>query len=293
MLKEIEKLLNKTLNVSEIVDATRLKGLTNETYLVTDIKNNKYVVRFPGKGTEKIINRKNEKISTELACEIGIDSKLYYFDDNTGIKITEYIDKSQTMSAEALKKNDNILLIAEVLKNLHSCGVDTGVSFDVISMAECYEKFIAENNGTLYDDYEDVKLYINTIKNKYLPTVELKPCHNDPLCENWLLKDNQMYLIDWEYAGMNDCIWDLADVSIEAEYSHENDIELLSAYFGHDITDKEWMAFQINKVLIDYLWSLWGKTRAVYEGQEMEDYALNRYSRMKNNIEILKKQFVL
>ena len=293
MLKEIEILLNKILNVPEIVDYTRLKGLTNESYLVTDIKNDKYVIRFPGKGTEKIINRKNEKISTELACEIGIDSKLYYFDDNTGIKITEYIDKSQTMSAEALRKNDNILLIAEVLKNLHSCGVDTGVSFDVISMAECYEKFIVENNGTMYDDYEDVKLYINTIKNKYLPTVELKPCHNDPLCENWLLKDNQMYLIDWEYAGMNDCIWDLADVSIEAEYSHENDIELLSAYFGHDVTDKEWMAFQINKVLIDYLWSLWGKTRAVYEGQEMENYALIRYSRMRNNIEILKKQFVL
>ena len=177
---------------------------------------------------------------------------------------------------------------AELLYKLHTSGVDTEVPFDVIDMAESYEKFICENGGTLYDDYAEVKAYINEVKKTYLPGVVKAPCHNDPLCENWILQDDErMYLIDWEYAGMNDPMWDLADVSIEANYTHEMDELLLKSYFGGEVSEEQWSAFLINKVLIDYLWSLWGKTRAVYDGEEMEQYAFERYVRMKENMKLM------
>ncbi|MBE5956545.1 MAG: hypothetical protein E7253_08835 [Lachnospiraceae bacterium] len=284
----IEELLERVLGITEITNISKMGGLTNRTYLVEAVTSDKYVVRLPGEGTEKIINRKDEKVSTELACQIGIDARLYYFDENTGVKISKYIDNSQTMNSEMLKIENNIIHVANILNKLHSSDIDTEVSFDVIDMAETYEHFIKENNGFFYDDYQEVKGYINTIKLEYMPSVEKKPCHNDPLCENWVLQnDSDMYLIDWEYAGMNDPIWDLADVSIEAEYTEEMDNLLLVSYFGHEPTISEWKAFHINKVLIDYLWSLWGKTRAVYDGQDMEDYALERYIRMKKNMVLL------
>lgn len=283
-LEFIKELLGNVLSVSEISKISKMGGLTNRTYLV-EVPNDKYVVRLPGEGTEQIINRNDEKISTELACQIGIDAHLYYFDENTGIKIMEYIDDSVTMNGEYLRQEQNIVLVSDVLKRLHSSNVDTGVPFDVIDMAETYEKFITKHNGFFYDDYDEVKTYINKIKMEYMPTVEKRPCHNDPLCENWVLqRDKKLFLIDWEYAGMNDPIWDLADVSIEAEYTEEMDNLLLTSYFGYEVTDAEWKAFRINKVLIDYLWSLWGKTRAVYDGEEMEKYAFDRYKRMKNNM---------
>ena len=97
-----------------------------------------------------------------------------------------------------------------------------------------------------------------------------------------------MYLIDWEYAGMNDGMWDLADVSIEAGYDAECDRLLLLAYTQREpdkLTEKHFLA---SKLYVDYLWTLWAKARVPYDGQPMEDWALDRYTRLKNNLRIYK-----
>jgi len=84
---------------------------------------------------------------------------------------------------------------------------------------------------------------------------------------------------------MNDGMWDLADVSIEADYSKENDELLLRSYFGKEPDELERKRFIANKLYLDYLWSLWGKTRVPYDGDFMEQYALDRYLRLKKNLE--------
>ena len=285
--KQVAEIIGGLFPDKKIEMCARMGGLTNRTYCIkTDMGN--YAVRLPGVGTEEIINRLDEKESTMLACDLGIDSKLYYFDSDTGIKVMQYIDNSITMNAEKLRQDDSIIKVANVLKKLHTCQKDTKVQFDVIKMAETYEEYIVKNNGFFYDDYEEVKEYINKIRNEYLVNVNRVPCHNDPLCENWILQNNgKMYLIDWEYAGMNDPMWDLADVSIEADYTDEMNMLLLTSYFDRVPTKLEEAAFKINKVLIDYLWSLWGKTSAVNNGEEMEEYAKIRYERMKKNMTYL------
>ena len=114
------------------------------------------------------------------------------------------------------------------------------------------------------------------------------PCHNDPLCENWVLSadDDRLYLIDWEYAGMNDGIWDLADVSIEGVFTPENDELLLTEYLGSKPDQNEYKHFLANKIYVDYLWTLWAKTRVPYDGQPMEDWAVERYARLKDNLRL-------
>jgi len=279
----VKELLEQYIGCLEIEKITRMGGLTNRTYKV-DTTKGVFVVRIPGEGTEEIIVRNDEKKSTELACNLGIDAKLYYFDGETGEKITDYIVDSVTMNGETLRLNENIKKCAEIFKTLHSSNVDTEVPFDVIEMSNTYEDFIRRHGGSFYEDFPQVKQYINDIKNSYMSNVKKVPCHNDALCENWIRQGDKMYLIDWEYAGMNDPMWDLADVSIEAEFSEENDTYFLEAYFGREVNVEEKRAFLINKVLIDYLWSLWGKTRAVYDGEEMEEYARVRYDRMKKTM---------
>ena len=111
------------------------------------------------------------------------------------------------------------------------------------------------------------------------------PCHNDPLCANWVEGDGKLYLIDWEYAGMNDGYWDLAAISIEAEYRHDHDEILLREYLGQEADKIQWQHFLAAKIYVDYLWTLWAKTRVPYDGQPMEDWACERYARMKGNIE--------
>ena len=116
------------------------------------------------------------------------------------------------------------------------------------------------------------------------------PCHNDSLVGNWVLDGNgKLYLIDWEYSGMNEAMWDLSCLSIEADYSNKDDDELMRAYFERDFTLDEKKYFIATKLYVDYLWTLWGLTRIPYDGQFMQEYADNRYGRLKKNIKAYKE----
>ena len=284
-LKKIACLLKKVLGTDTYDTIERMGGLTNHTYHVTFKDGGEYVVRIPGEGTEELIVRDDEKKSTSLACRMGVDAKLLYFGDD-GSKVTEYIKNAITMSKYTLCDDARIQSVAEIFKTIHGCGEDTGVPFEVFDMAAGYEKIIYDMNVPMFDDYLDNKKTVMEIKKTIDAEIGAKkvPCHNDPLCENWVEGDGRMYLIDWEYAGMNDGMWDLADVSIEAEFDDEHDKKLLRAYLDKEPEEKDIKHFLASKIYVDYLWTLWAKTRVPYDGQPMEDWAAERYLRMKNNI---------
>ncbi len=283
--EQIRKLAGEIFVSEEVGRIERLGGLTNHTYAV-EIAGGKYVFRLPGEGTEQLVNRKDEKISTELAGSIGVDTKLIYFNADTGIKITDYILEAETMSPVSMRKAQNIKEAAKLFRVLHTCGQDTKVSFEVFEMAEGYERIILEHAGAFYPDYAEIRKNLTKIKVCVDQYKRVKaPCHNDPLCENWIRGTERLYLVDWEYAGMNDPMWDLADLSIEADYNEEMDEYLLESYLGGSVGKKERLRFEVNKIYLDFLWSLWGKTRVPYDGDEMEKYAADRYQRLKRNIE--------
>ncbi|NLV98247.1 MAG: phosphotransferase family protein [Clostridiaceae bacterium] len=279
--KLAEDVLDLTVDAGTIRSIRRLGGLTNRSYHLVFADGKELVVRIPGEGTAAMIDRKNEKISTELACELGIDAELIYFGED-GCKISNYIQDAVTMKAEDLRQPETIRQIAEVLAKIHNCGKDTAVPFKVFAMADQYENIIADLNVPLFEDYEQAKESVSKIKDWLDQTIKtsLQPCHNDPLCENWVMGKDKLYLVDWEYAGMNDGMWDLAAVSIEAEYDAECDRQLLAAYLGED-NQLEAMHFLASKIFVDYLWTLWAKARVPYGGQAMEDWAQERYSRLK------------
>ena len=285
-LPKIKELIRKILKADEYKNLTRMGGLTNHTYKVTLNDGRNYVVRIPGEGTEDLIVRSDEKKSTTLACDLEIDARLLYFGDE-GSKVTEYIPEAVTMNGKMLQEPRHMRQCAEIFKKLHTSGKSTGVPFEVFDMATGYEEIIHKHKVSMYDDYENVKKKVGEIKK----TIDLEchadkvPCHNDALCENWVESgDGRMYLIDWEYAGMNDGMWDVADVSIEADYSPSQDNEFLEYYLGNKPSKLDMLHFLASKIYVDYLWTLWAKARVPYDGQPMEDWASERYARLKKNI---------
>ena len=282
----IKALLQVTFGNEDYVDMKRLAGMTNRSYKITRNDGTAYVVRIPGEGTEQMIDRSNEKTSNELACGLGLDTGMLYFDP-AGNKVMQFIENDCSVD-EALMRNPKVIeKAADIFRRLHTSGVDTGVSFEVFSMAETYEKIIAENNVKLYADYDKVKAQVMAIKEKEDDGAigVMVPCHNDPLPGNWIL-DNQdkLWLIDWEYAGMNDYIWDLSCVSLECNYMEAEEKALLAAYYLREAKTEERQHFIAGKVYVDYLWSLWGLTRVPYEGEYMQEYADGRYRRLKENL---------
>lgn len=287
---QIEELARKVLGTDRYAGISRMGGLTNHSYKITLENGKEYVVRIPGLGTEDLINRSDEKISTQLACDLGIDAQILYFGEN-GAKVTQYISGAVTMSADVLKDPKHIEMMANIFKKLHGCDVDTGVPFEVFDMAEGYEKIICDKQVSMFDDYKQIKNEVMRIKTEIDAAVDIckSPCHNDPLCENWVEDgDGRLYLIDWEYAGMNDAMWDLGDVSIEAGFDDACDDLLLRAYLGKVPDDLDRKHLLASKIYVDYLWTLWAKARVPYDGLPMEEWAVERYIRLKSFIDVYK-----
>jgi len=290
-LPRLKDLMTVVFGDGEWQSIARLGGMTNHSYKITRMDGREYLVRIPGEGTEEMINRLDERKSTELACELKIDSELLYFGDD-GRKVMKFIHDPQPMNEEVMRRKENLLQAAEIFHRLHTCGVDTGVRFEVFEMAALYERIIREGGVAFYSDYEAVKQTVMEIKAAVDQGGEAPrvPCHNDSLMGNWVLDgDGKLYLIDWEYSGMNEAMWDLSCLSIEADYTPENDDQLLAAYYSRPATVEEKKRFIAAKLYVDYLWTLWGLTRVPFDGDFMQEYADNRYARLKRNIEAYKK----
>ena len=286
----VKEILYKVFSDDNYNDILRLGGMTNHSYKVTRNDGEEYVVRIPGEGTEELINRFDERKSTELACRLGIDSELLYFGDD-GAKVMRFICDPQPISEGIMQKRENLVQAAAIFRKLHTCGVDTGVRFEVFEMVDLYERLIRKENVVVYDDYEDVKDTVYTIKKAVDATgiAPKVPCHNDSLIGNWVIdKSGKLYLIDWEYSGMNEAMWDLACLSIEAGYTEANDRELMDAYYKRNATSDEKKRFIASKLYVDYLWTLWGLVRIPFDGSFMQEYADQRYERLKRNMLVYK-----
>ena len=290
-IPKLKELMKMVFGDDEWKDIQRLGGMTNHSYKITRNDGEEYLVRIPGGGTEELINRMDERKSTELACKLGIDSPLLYFGDD-GRKVMKFIHDPQEMNEDVMKRPENLKQAAAIFHKLHTCGEDTGVRFDVFEMADLYEKIIRDGGVAFYEDYENVKQTVMDIKAAVDATgvAPRVPCHNDSLMGNWVLDgDGKLYLIDWEYSGMNEAMWDLSCFSIEADYSPDNDDQLLEEYYGRSATVEEKKRFVAAKMYVDYLWTLWGLTRVPFDGDFMQEYADGRYIRLKKNIEAYKK----
>jgi thiamine kinase-like enzyme len=151
-------------------------------------------------------------------------------------------------------------------------------------MIDEYKALLASKGATLPDGYDDVQRQAETVRTALSAApVPLAPCHCDPLCENFLDTGTQMFIIDYEYAGNNDPMWDLGDLSVEGEFAGEQDEALLRAYFGKDPPPDQRGRMIAYKALCDLLWTLWGVIQHV-NGNPADDfwaYAVGRFERCK------------
>jgi thiamine kinase-like enzyme len=109
----------------------------------------------------------------------------------------------------------------------------------------------------------------------------LRPCHCDPLAENFLDTGARIFIIDWEYAGNNDPMWDLGDVSVEASFGAEQDTALVEAYFGGRPPAAQVGRMVMYKAMCDLLWTLWGAIQHANANpvDDFEAYANTRFAR--------------
>ena len=258
-------------------------GMTNRNFKVF-IKDTWYVLRIPAPGTGDMINRKEEYNNIIYANKIGLDSGLIYFNKSTGVKISKFIENSEALNPNSSKKIENMEMVCSILRKLHTSKEKMKNIFDIYTKIELYEKLSKQKNALFFKDYYQVKEKVYLLKD-IIDDIKLVPCHNDTVSENFIKnKENKMYLIDWEYAGMNDPMWDLAAYCLENNFTENEEELFLKIYFKGNIEDKYKKRILINKIYQDFLWSIWTTIKEA-NGEKFGDYGISRYNRAKINLE--------
>ena len=117
--------------------------------------------------------------------------------------------------------------------------------------------------------------------------VTLTPCHNDLVAENFVKGlDGKIHLIDWEYSGMNDPLWDLAALFIESSFSEENLQRALLLYYDNNIPPCVPQKILIYQILMDILWAIWTRIKET-QGDDFGNYGIMRFQRAISNLEKL------
>ncbi len=263
----------------------RLGGLTNLVFRI-DTGKERYVLRIPGKGTEQYIDRKVEIHNARVAARAGVSAEVIYADTETGIMLSRYIDGIVTMTPQAFANRDGAAARAgEALKKMHSCEQPFQFRFELFAMIDDYLAILDQRNAKLPEGYADVVEAALPVREALQrnPT-RLAPCHCDPLCENFLDSGERMWIVDWEYSGMNDPLWDLGDLSVEAGFTPAQDLELMHAYCNGEPSTAEIGRMVIYKAMCDLLWTLWGLIQHS-ENNPADDfwaYATRRFDRCKS-----------
>ena len=274
--QKIEKLLSKE---EEIVNVERLGGMTNNNYLV-ETTNRKFIVKFFGKGTDKLINRIAEKNNLEKLRDLELDVENYIFDINEGIKVNEYIENATTFDAHYIKtKNKEV---AKILQKVHGSGKELEGEFKIFDEIKKYEDLIqGEIKYAYYDKIRDKVFGLQSHLEEI--GIDRKSCHIDLVPENFIEDENgRVYLIDWEYSSMNDPMWDLAALFIESNYRKSEEGDFFKYYYSEK-TPVSISKIMIYKILQDFLWSLW----TIYkeeQGAEFGSYGQDRYNRCLKNL---------
>ena len=269
-----EKISSLLSQEEEVLSVEQLGGMTNQNYLVKTT-NKQYIVKFFGKGTEKLINRQDEKYNLELLKDLDLDVKNYLFDIEAGIKVNEYIESAITLDSTSIKtKFDKI---APILQTIHSSGKELRGEFAPFEEIKKYESLIEEKIP--YANYEAVREEVFSLEKRLADLgVDRKSCHIDLVPENFIESpQGRLYLIDWEYSSMNDPMWDLAALFLESEFTRQEEETFLSHYES-DQTPVSREKITIYKILQDTIWSLW----TVYkeeQGADFGDYGMSRYQR--------------
>jgi thiamine kinase-like enzyme len=273
-----------TLHGASAASAVRLGGLTNLNYLVVH-EDSRYVVRVPGTGTHEYIDRAAEEHAARSASAAGVNAEVLFFDATDGLMVTRFVDSSVTMSPGRFEDLGAVARAGEAFRRLHTRARPFATDFDVFELIDEYRTLLSSKHVELPAVYRDCEAAAEASRRALRsgpgarrPSV---PSHCDPLCENFLDTGDRMYLIDYEYAGNNDPMWDLADLSVEGSFGPEQDATLLRAYLGADPPAEDEGRMVVFKAMCDLVWGLWGMIQHA-NANPVDDfltYATNRLER--------------
>lgn len=295
--KELEneslEVISKTLNCKneDIKNIKTLKkGMTNRSFIFT-VDSKKYIMRIPGEGTDKLINRKEEADVYNTIKGKNICDELFYINPDNGFKISSFVENSRVCDPYNFEDVEKCM---KKLKHFHDMKLKVNHEFNIVKQIDFYESLWLEPKS-IFDDYQQTKKNVLSLipfvnKNK----AESVLTHIDAVPDNFLFskkgKTENIQLIDWEYAGMQDPHVDIAMFCIYSLYDSKEEIDnVIDLYFENKCNINTRIKIYCYVALCGLLWSNWCEYKRQL-GVEFGEYSLKQYRYAKDYFKIASKE---
>lgn len=204
---------------------TPLAGLTNRSFLL-ERGAERLVLRLPGPGTARYIDRRAELHNHRIAAELGLAPEILLADPEC--LVTRYLDGAQPLQPEDFAVSATVEAVGRLLGRLHRSGRHFRGRMDLFPKIDQYLTLAGPAAENALKDLraaaEPARLALEASPVAWVPS------HIDPSPANFLRRGDALFLIDWEYSAMCEPAWDLAGVAIEARLDAAQRRRLLSAY---------------------------------------------------------------
>ncbi len=253
--------------VPQWVGATDVKtmpltgGITNQNFRV-DVNGESFVLRICGADTELLgIERQAEYIANVAAGQLGIAPQVYHVILPEHYLVTRFID-GKPVPPEEMGKPENICRVAQAIKKFHTLDLEIPSVFSPFRRVEQltlvsrqYHSPFPPNFDWLMERMREVETVFQC--DPFVP----HPCHDDLLNANFLQEENgTMRILDWEYSGMGDIYFDLANFSSHHRFDDDQAHFLLECYFGA-VTPKRFARLQLMRPMSELHEAMWGTTQ--------------------------------
>ena len=275
---------------NEVTNITVLKkGMTNRSFLFS-CKDKKYIMRIPGEGTDQLINRRQEAAVYQTIAGRRICDEIAYINPENGYKITEYLEGARVCDAE---NEEDLQKCMKKLREVHGQKLRVDHSFDLFGQMEYYES-LWEGTPSAYKDYEKTKAHVLQLKDYIEANAgEWVLTHIDAVPDNFLFVEEngkeEIRLIDWEYAGMQDPHVDIAMFCIYSLYQKEQVDHLIDLYFEGNCDDRTRIKIYCYIAVCGLLWSNWCEYKRNL-GVEFGEYSLRQYRYAKDYYKIVQQE---
>jgi len=245
-------------------------GITNHNFKI-DVDGQAFVLRMGGAETGLLgIDRDVEHQASLRAAEVGLGPDVVAFFPGEGWLVTRFIN-GRPIPLDEMRRRQTIRRVATALHKLHDAAPIPG-RFDAHAVVEEYRREAEAHGVEVPAAYAAAHATSERIRRTRGPQPTV-PCHNDLLNANFL-DDGEIRIVDWEYAGMGDRFFDLANLSVNHEFGTAEDEVLLTEYFGEAIAAGI-EALAMMKFMSDFREAMWG---VLQSGISELDFDFNGYA---------------
>lgn len=233
-------------------------GRTNVNFRIV-APSGEYVMRVPGEGTCEYIDRKREISNLKTISIKQYVPDIVYSEEEEGIVISRFLKGARNLRSEDMNLDETIEKVCKILADVHFSNIRFSGNLDMREMRDGYAAVLAKAGYTIPNQFQRYTSVLDEVldrlySNYYLDPV---PSHGDPNLNNYMIRNNELFLVDWEYSGMADPYFDLATFVMTDCFDKEMEERILSAYetASHETLSRE--RFRFFKIAMDYMWSYW------------------------------------